>query len=560
MKRLLILTVVLLWFLTPGVYGQVSIVPSIHPVYDWLHQQRIEGRLYEFEYEDLPVTRGKVVRFLKEIQTVEGELSYADQFTLDAYLKEFDPDYLKERNEYGFFTTERPLIERIKYFLEPYNERQWVSIDDSSVGINGAFDIQLGQATLSGENGSDTYSSYINYRGIRGYATFQDIVGLHLEAQNVSGNGDLFALEQDDFWGPSETVERQRKNTANYYEAFLTVKKGIASFDIGRGSLRIGPGVNSSILLSETAPNFNWLRLKFHSKRIRYTALHGSLYARPNDTFVIVGQDTARTRIAPERWIVMHRLSLKPIKQVQIAVTEMLTYSNRVADLSYLNPVAPIFISELENSDRDNAFLALDVVAQPIPKVEVFATLLIDDLISFSDILQDEATRDDDVALNVGFLTALPFSSQFAFGYTRLEPFVYTHWQRLNTFEQRGRSLGHYLGPNADELEFRFTKWLPYRAWIQFAYRNVRKGFNPVDENGNLVRNVGGDLLIGSNNAGFIMFQDADLSAWHELEFGGQIEPFRGVVLSANIVERNVFNGTRADNFRLIDLRFQLGF
>ena len=184
---------------------------------------------------------------------------------------------------------------------------------------------------------------------------------------------------------------------------------------------------------------------------------------------------------------------------------------------------------------------------------------MIDDLKGFKSIFEDKATVDDDVAMNFGATVALPYASQFGIGYTRIEPFVYTHWQRLNTFDQRDRSLGHYLGPNADELEFRLKKWLPYRAWVQLAYRNVRKGYNPTDENGEII-NVGGDLLDGSKNLGYKMFQGSNKNRWGEIELSAQAEPWRGLVVSANIYDRNVFDGSDQNDFRMVDLRIRFGF
>ncbi|GAB5408010.1 MAG: hypothetical protein BalsKO_03750 [Balneolaceae bacterium] len=280
------------------------------------------------------------------------------------------------------------------------------------------------------------------------------------------------------------------------------------------------------------------MRFKISGSRVKYTAIHGSLYAAPYNDVVRVGSDTVRTRVAPERWIALHRISVRPFERLQISFTEMLTYSNRNSDLAYLNPVAPVFFSELENADRDNAFLGLDIVAQPVDGVELFTSILIDDLVSFKQIVKDDGEPDDGVAVNFGALFSLPFTSQFGIGYSRIEPFVYSHWQRLNTFEQRGQSLGHYLGPNSDELEFRLKKWFPFRVWVQASFRSIRKGYNPLDSEGIVNENAGGDLLTGLRAAGYPMFENSDLNRWRELELSFKVEPRRGIEISANILDR----------------------
>lgn len=541
-------------------FSQLSLVPANHDVYDWLHQQRVSGSIRAFQYEDLPISRGEIVNYLKEIENANDMLSRSDEATLAAFLAEFDPAKLEDAYKTGIFTGERPIVDRFKEAFSFIYEPHVFVVYDSTNNINAAFDIMFGRAhVFASEDGSPLSSTYY-YKGVRAYASIQNMIGFHFEADNVSTTGDIELIRRDLFWGPTETISRQRLSATYSYEAFATLKKDMLSFDIGRGSLRIGPGISSSLLLRETAPNFNWLRLKVSGSRVKYTAIHGSLYAAPFDDVVRVGQDTVRTRVAPERWIVLHRISVRPFERLQISFTEMLTYSNRDPDLAYLNPVAPVFFSELENSDRDNAFMAVDIVAQPIDRIELFASVLIDDLVNFKQIIKDEGARNDDIAVNFGAIAALPFASQLGIEYTRIEPFVYTHWQRLNTFEQRDQSLGHYLGPNADQFEIRIKKWLPLRAWVQASFRNIRKGFNPIDFENNETQNVGGNLLNGAGNAGFRMFQDSDLNKWREFELSFKVEPRRGIEFSANILDRNILDGDRENNYLVGDFRLEIGF
>lgn len=541
-------------------FSQISLVPANHDVYDWLHQQRINGSIRAFQYEDLPITRGEIVTFLKEIEKEKTSLSKSDKATLDAFLLEMDPMYLERAQEIGIFTGEGKIFDRLIHAFSFKEEPHVFVVSDSTTNVSAAFDIMFGRAHVFAKEEDDNLSSTYYYKGVRAYGSVQNIIGLHFEADNVSTTGDIELIRRDKNWGYSDSIIRQNQSSSYNYEAFATIKKDLLSLDIGRGSLRIGPGISSSIILRETAPNFNWLRFKLSGSRVKYTAIHGSLYAAPFNDVVRVGADTVRTRVAPERWIALHRISVRPFDRLQISFTEMLTYSNRDSDLAYLNPVAPVFFSELENSDRDNAFIAMDIVAQPIDQLELFGSILIDDLVSFKQIIKDDGAANDDVALNFGAIATLPFSSQFGIEYTRIEPFVYTHWQRLNTFEQRDQSLGHFLGPNADQFEVRVKKWLPLRAWVQASFRNVRKGFNPLNAENNEIENVGGNLLQGRGNTGFIMFQNSDLNKWREFEFSFKVEPRRGIELSANILDRNILDGDRENNYLVGDFRLEIGF
>lgn len=560
LNKLFTLLLLILSFISVPLYAQISLVPANHDVYSWLHQQRVNGHIKGFQYEDLPISRGEIVEYLKDIEKEKNSLSYSDNATLTAFLKELDPKGLLKSYETGIFTSNQKFIESVKYAARFTEEPNLLAYYDSTSNVNGAFNIMFGRGELYASENNNPLRTSFYYKGVRIYGSVQDFVGLHVEAENVSISGDEELLIRDQVWGPTGAVQRQGSTSSYSYEAFVTLKKELLSFDIGRGSLRIGPGITSSIILRETAPNFNWMRFKISGAKLKFTSIHGSLYADNFDGFVRVGMDSARTRVAPERWFTLHRLSIRPLDRLQISITEFLTYSNRSSDLSYLNPVSPIFFSELENGDRDNAFMAIDIVAQPIDKIELYGSVLIDDLNSLKDILKDNAVIDDDVAINFGAIASLPFASQFAIGYTRVEPFVYTHWQQLNTFEQRGQSLGHYLGPNADELEVRIKKWLPYRAWVQLSFKKVRKGFNPIDNEGIQILNIGGDVLDGSNNLGYRMFQGSDLNKWSELEFRFQVEPKRGIMFSANVLNRNIIDGDRLNDYLLGDFRFEIRF
>jgi hypothetical protein len=185
--------------------------------------------------------------------------------------------------------------------------------------------------------------------------------------------------------------------------------------------------------------------------------------------------------------------------------------------------------------------------------------LLIDDLVGFKSILKDEPEADDDVAMNVGFHLTLNGGWHLGGSYTRIEPFVYTHWQRLNTYDQRGISLGHPMGPNADELMFKIRKWFPWRSWVEVRYGAYRKGLNPVNSAGRETVNAGGNLLWGNAGIGLMMFQNADLQRFETVEAEIQTEPLRGLTLSLRAYKRLVKEGERTPSLSYIDLRFRYG-
>ena len=235
-------------------FSQVSLVPATHPVYDWLAYQRASGLILEFNYEDLPINRDKIVDFLSEIEKRKLELTYSDQATLDAYSQEFNPDVLRRSVEKGLFTSEDKISERLKYFFTSGDEPHIFAIYDSASNSSGAFDVQFGRAEINAWDDDEWRWARYRFKGIRLYATIQEIYGAHIEADNVSSLGDDRLLLIDPRWGFSQKLLNNKATSSYSYETMVTVKGNYLSADIGRGSLRIGPGASSSLILNINAP------------------------------------------------------------------------------------------------------------------------------------------------------------------------------------------------------------------------------------------------------------------------------------------------------------------
>ncbi len=558
------LSMMMAFFLSSNyLLAQTSIVPAHHPVYDYLYYQRAVGNIPFYNHEDLPISRGEIVNHLRKIEGI-GSLSVSDKETIKAYLIEFDDVYLRRTVENGLFTSKDSIIDRLEYYLKSNDEPHIFSVYDTTKSIFGAVDPMFaGQAVVYAWENNNKLTSRYFFKGGRIYATIQGNLGIHIEATNVSATKDSQLLLYDNEWGNALPIIQNRKSASYAYETFGTFKKGALSFDIGTGSLRIGPGISSPLILSENAANMNWMRFKISTQKINYTALHASLYAQTNNTFVQVGADSVRTRVAPDRFLSLHRFSIQPIKQLKISFTEYLIYSNRTFDMSRANPFAPLIFLELEGQDRDNLLMSFDVVLNPIKRLELYGSVLIDDLTSFNNLFKDVKKKDNDVAYNAGLRLGLPFATEFSTGFTKIQPFVYTHWQPLNAVTQNTKSLGHYLGPNSELIDFNLKKWFSYRTRVDISFRLNRKGFNPVDAQNRIVENVGGDINLGSEGPTqnpYLFLENSDVNKWNEFEIAFQFEPKRGIILTGRYIERDVFSGDRVPDFRYLDLRLRFGF
>lgn len=72
------------------VFSQASLVPSYHPVYEWLYLQRVKGNLPSYDYESLPLTRSTINKYLQTLASDAQYISGKERRTLDSFIQEFD--------------------------------------------------------------------------------------------------------------------------------------------------------------------------------------------------------------------------------------------------------------------------------------------------------------------------------------------------------------------------------------------------------------------------------------------------------------------------------------
>jgi hypothetical protein len=160
-------------------------------------------------------------------------------------------------------------------------------------------------------------------------------------------------------------------------------------------------------------------------------------------------------------------------------------------ELGYAYPFAENYLYQNNIGDYDNLALFLNVEGQyPSGLGKAWLSTFIDEI-----SLEDGLTIKDRTmyAMQIGglfYIPWLPFAS-ITLSYTKIEPYNYTHgrletpWYENNLMETNyvnfGKSLGHYLPPNSDEILFRFQTIPAPRSTVHFQYQMIRHGANYGD-------------------------------------------------------------------------------
>jgi len=196
--------------------------------------------------------------------------------------------------------------------------------------------------------------------------------------------------------------------------------------------------------------------------------------------------------------------------------------------------------------------LYLDFQSNFIDNFELQGMLFLDENILSN--LQDLDKYTNKTAYQFGLFWYQPLSlNDFSLvvEYTKIRPFVYSHVDSMNTYTAFGKNLGHKIGPNSDEIFSRLSYNFNERIRVNFNYAFVRSGENVYDINGNLVKNVGGDIYLNhdsrpENDQAY--FLDGIRFNHNIFELGLRIEPVRDfifdIIYNYN-VEKNLTTGEK---------------
>jgi len=179
--------------------------------------------------------------------------------------------------------------------------------------------------------------------------------------------------------------------------------------------------------------------------------------------------------------IVMLELSHK--KYYKISLGSAVVWPKRF-ELGYPFPFTENFLYQNNIGDFDNLALFLNCEGQYAIGKAWFSAF-VDEINPEGEFFTKDRMMYAYQAGGLFYLPGLPFAS-ITLSYTKIEPYNYTHnqtitpWYGNNMMETNyvnfGKSLGHYLPPNSDEILFRIQTIPVPRSILRFQYQMIRHG------------------------------------------------------------------------------------
>lgn len=261
--------------------------------------------------------------------------------------------------------------------------------------------------------------------------------------------------------------------SADFTRAALSAHLSGIHVCLGRMPFRWGPGMRAALLLSDDSPSLDGLFINGAFGQFKGYAVAAYLNR--------IWSGAGTERYLAKRYFSARRLNWKPSPRLEIGVSDAVVYGGdlRAPEIHYLNPILPFYASQFNAAKDashaeldDNVMASLDVQWRLANRHAVHAEILIDDL------RYDPKSNDPQaLAWLVGWRI-----NDWSLEYSRVSRFAYTHLKQENRYTHYSRSLGHFLGNDADLLHASYARFLSTDIRASFSVEQRRKGDSTVND------------------------------------------------------------------------------
>ncbi|HEY9165842.1 MAG TPA: capsule assembly Wzi family protein [Candidatus Kryptonia bacterium] len=494
--------IVVLSILLPVVsMAQTELVPVDHKVYPFLETMSMKG-LIDYNSASIPISRGEVASYLKDIAKAKEKLSPTERKILADVMVEFRYDIDKSMDESYSFLHEFKLDSVLQIFSND-KQKYLASYADSNFSL---FLDGIGAVSYRNFDAKSFQKAQLSLFeiGPRLRGTLYDNLAFYVQVtEGQSFSGSKYARQVATGYDPSlaastKFVDDKFITAFNAgYMRYETANHAV-SLTIGRDNFEMGNGYIDKLFISDNIPPFDFGKLDIDYKFFRYSFFYGNL------------QGDSLGAPLTSKSILGHRLDIELSRSFRFGLFESLILSNVPFSFTYLNP-ASVIESENLGTHEDplsNALIGFDCEFRPHTNIGIQLSFLIDDLNTSTLGKKTPAGNDNKFGYQAGFMYVEPFGLNdlsASVEYTRIDPFVYSHRTNMSNYTNWGISIGAALPPNSDEVAFKLGYYLTNRITLNFLYKHQRSGEGFLDVNGNptfsdrgiITRNFGGDVNRG---------------------------------------------------------------
>ena len=506
-------------------FAQRIYVPVYHSVYEFLDRMETKGVCQNVLANTKPLTRTEIGQYLDEI--IIQKLSHVEKEQLNYFLFEFRDSTGGNKssvpNQYLEKLTNHKLVGPWLPDIIYQNNRNMFSYENENLKL--FWDPVISRRILLTDQ--DTKSSTSNLvsatNGFQLWGAVSKSIGFFVNIRDTKESGASSYPTRKNYTREGMGFVRGGGNHEYHDEtvAYISLSKKFFTFQFGKDSNVWGPGYRGQLSMSNFATSYDFLKLQFNHPNVKFVSFVGFLKNYDADYFYDLPQ---------EKQIAAHRLEFSLFKKLDIGLSETVIFSGRKYEPAYYNPVMFYRSAEHYLGDRDNATMSLDFELKIIPKTKVYGELFLDDVTTSK---LGTGYYGNKYAYTAGLynvdILGCP-NLDLRFEYTRIRPYVYSHKNDLNSYRHFISTLGHWAGPNAENLFIQLEYRLDRRFKIYGFYEKTRHGAN------NDMLNVGGNMfsphatLTDPENVDLL---DGNLEMLKKMSFGIKYGPLPQLFISA---------------------------
>lgn len=442
-------SIVFLFLFSISSYSQSVNVPLDYWGYTLLDRWATQGMIRSFDLFTRPLSRTEFAKLLKQIHQMQKEqpetFTNSEYRLLEQLLADFDeiPSAVQEKHLYA------------------YKEK------DSEIDIDIYGKSHIGLNKRSHSQPDSLYSKWTLGGITRGHIGHS--IGFYLDASNMLIRGNKDIQDSDEQFDPSQGIPKVVSGQNVYNDravAYFVMEKPWARLQIGQDEFSWGPDLDHGLTLDLSSHPAEMIGLSVPFNRFQFSYIHAFLKSG-----------------LTSKYLAAHRLDIKLFKTLFLSASETIIYGNRNVELGYLNPLMPFHIAEHHLGDRDNNNLSFDFTFYPAKGVKIWGEYFIDDMTTTKSLTRYFGNK---FAFQTGLNWVDPVgitNSQISFRWTRIEPYVYTHWDTTNIYTHYNTLIGSHLGPNSESLKLTWMQWLGRDLHIALFLNRIRKGKGKANTN-----------------------------------------------------------------------------
>lgn len=541
-------SLLLFFLISINILPQAEMISLDNTVYEFLKEMKVKGIIPSIHDDNPNLTKGEVLEYLSIIEKNTDKLTPVEMGLLKRYKFQISDQLGDEAATYLFRFSEYPkplgdIFTTKNKYLYAYEK-----------GPNNAYVEGVGKAWYGHRFSPGVNNALVYDVGFKIHGTLMENFGYMLMVRKglVSGNRDFATVVEPLLNGNFkfiENLENEASGNFDFTDGYLRYNMNPMddlklNFQIGREKIRFGYGYSNSLIMSGEHPNTDFIKFEAEYGSVRFVSVLSSA----------VGRFSIDRLKNYTKMIAMNKLQLSFDEMFDISIGESVIYSDRGIDITYLNPLLFYKFAEMSLQDRDNGMIWFDFQSDFFKNLEIQATFLLDENILTNMKELDRFTNKTAYQLGAYWYDAFTLpNTSLMFEYTKIRPYVYTHYNHKNTHTTWDFPLGHPAGPNSDEIMVKAAHNLTDRVRLFGEYRFTRRGENYTDAAGNVTKNVGGDIFLVHKD-GFdseiAPFLDGIRYNTNYASVGIRTEPFNDLIfeLAYNYKsDENLTNGGKTD-------------